>query len=115
MATPYKITLNQKKSEIRLKNSLKVNPKELNKKGITPLGIVVILVLIIVVLFISPFSFGITTYFLSKNVFVVLGVFLAVVGAIGVIWMPVPKQIALTLVLIGIGLILIPEILKILT
>lgn len=74
--------------------------------------LIIILVLALLVLIFVPFSIGISAFFLSKNIFVLLGTFLVVLGTIGLLWLPVPKKMALMLVYLGLGLIIIPFLFK---
>ena len=51
-----------------------------NKKAV---GILIFMLLGMILLITFIFAFGIVTYILASNVFVLLGVFLAVVGGVG--------------------------------
>ena len=73
---------------------------------------IVLLVLALLILIFLPISFGITAFFLSKNVFSLLGTFLVVMGIIGLLWLGVPKQITLVLIVIGVLLVLTPVLIK---
>jgi len=101
-----KTTFKQNKCLVGLKNSLKIN------SGKGQIQLIILLALALLILIFVPFSIGISAFFLSKNVFVLLGLFLAVLGAIGLLWLPVPKNIALVLLYTGIALTFMPILFK---
>ena len=72
---------------------------------------IILLVLALAIIIFAPFSFGLSAYFLSKNLFVLLGVFLIVVGAVG-FFMKLNTQIALVFFAVGLVLVFVPTIFK---
>ena len=89
-----------------------------NKKGILPLlGLtispVVLIILGVLVLLVILATFGFA-FFLTSNIFLLLGAFLVIVGGIGLL-MGFAFQIGITLIVIGIGLLLLPNIFSDLT
>jgi predicted RND superfamily exporter protein len=68
----------------------------------TPFLIVLAIILVIIVLFL-----GFAAYFLAQNVFTLLGVFFAVLGALG-LWKGFNQRIGLAFVLVGLILVFIP-------
>ena len=76
-----------------------------NKKGLLPLlfSLPILIVLGVILIIVLGFT-TLSVYFLSKNAFTLLGITLAVIGAIGLIRGFSP-QVGFTLVFTGIGLI----------
>lgn len=92
-----------------------------NKKGIFPLialfelllNPVVLIILGVVLLLIILATFGFA-FFLTSNIFLLLGAFLIIIGGIGLL-MRFPFQIGITIIIIGIGLLLLPNLFEGLT
>lgn len=96
-----------------------------NKKGVFPLVAVlslllnpivliilgIILGVLLLIIIISTFGFA---FFLTSNIFLLLGAFLVIVGGIGLL-MKFTFQIGLTLIVIGLGLLLLPNLFEGLT
>lgn len=89
-----------------------------NKKGILPLiglllnpTILIILGVILLLIILATFGFA---FFLTSNIFLLLGAFLIVIGGIGLL-MRFPFQIGITVIIIGIGLLLLPNLFEELT
>ena len=101
-----KTTFKWNKRLVGLKNSLKID------SGRGQIQLIILLTLALLVLIFVPFSIGISAFFLSKNVFVLIGLFLAVLGVIGLLWLPVPKNIALVLLYTGVVLVFVPILFK---
>ena|SRR3990167_6258360 len=99
-----KTTFSKKKKLKSNKNSLKID----SSKG--QIQLIVLLVLVVSALIILPISLGFAVFFLTKNIFMLLGAFLVVLGTIGLLWLPVPKNMTLILIYIGMGLIILPFI-----
>ena len=89
-----------------------------NKKGILPLValllnpiILIILGVILLLIILATFGFA---FFLTSNIFALLGAFLIVIGGIGLL-MRFAFQIGITLIIIGISLLLLPNLFEGLT
>lgn len=89
-----------------------------NKKGILPLIalllnpiILIILGVLLLLIILAAFGFA---FFLTSNIFSLLGAFLIVIGGIGLL-MRFGFQVAITLIIIGIALLLLPNIFEGLT
>ena len=89
-----------------------------NKKGIVPLVsllltpvMLVIMGVLLLLIIVSLFGF---TYFLTVNAFVLVGVFLIVIGGIGAL-MHFDPQISFIFIGIGIAILVLPSLFKNLT
>jgi len=89
-----------------------------NKKGILPLValllnpvILIILGVLLLIIILATFGFA---FFLTSNIFLLLGAFLIVIGGIGLL-MRFAFQIGITLIIMGIALLLLPNIFSNLT
>ena len=89
-----------------------------NKKGILPLValllnpvILIILGVLILLIILATFGFA---FFLTSNIFLLLGAFLIVIGGIGLL-MRFAFQIGITLIIIGIALLILPNMFEGLT
>ena len=89
-----------------------------NKKGILPLialllnpVILIILGVLLLLIILATFGFA---FFLTSNIFLLLGAFLIIIGGIGLL-MRFGFQVAITLIIIGIALLLLPNLFEGLT
>lgn len=89
-----------------------------SKKGILPLlslllspVILIILGFLLLVIILATFGFA---FFLTSNIFLLLGAFLIIIGGIGLL-MRFTFQIGITLIIIGISLLLLPNLFEGLT
>lgn len=89
-----------------------------NKKGFLPLValllnpvILIIIGVLLLLIILATFGFA---FFLTSNIFLLLGAFLIVVGGIGLL-MKFAFQIGITLIAVGIGLLLLPNLFEGLT
>lgn len=78
-----------------------------NKKS--QITLIILIVASILLLVVLPFSVGFTAYFLSKNIFTLLGLFFVIIGGIGM-FKGFNPQIALVLMGVGLFLIMLPFI-----
>jgi len=86
-----------------------------NKKGILPLLLnpIILIILGVILLLIILATFGFA-FFLTNNIFALLGAFLIVIGGIGLL-MKFAFQIGITLIIMGIALLLLPKLFEGLT
>ena len=89
-----------------------------DKKGILPLIalllnpiILIILGVLLLLIILATFGFA---FFLTSNIFLLLGAFLIIIGGIGLL-MRFGFQVAITLIIIGIALLLLPNLFEGLT
>ena len=89
-----------------------------SKKGFLPLVglllnpvILIILGVILLLIILATFGFA---FFLTNNIFALLGAFLIVIGGIGLL-MKFAFQIGITLIIMGIALLLLPKLFEGLT
>ena len=86
-----------------------------NKKGILPLLLnpIILIILGVILLLIILATFGFA-FFLTNNIFALLGAFLIVIGGIGLL-MKFAFQIGITLIIMCIALLLLPKLFEGLT
>ena len=86
-----------------------------NKKGILPLLLspIILIILGVLILLIILATLGFA-FFLTSNIFLLIGAFLIVIGGVGLL-MRFAFQIGITLIIMGIALLILPNLFEGLT